>query len=114
MQRRNGVYGLAVALGLMLITGCSESDATAGKAAAHPGEETYNRFCFSCLASGVAGAPKLGDKAAWAPRIAKGQALLLQSTLRGVPPGMPAMGLCTSCTAEDLETVVDYMVQQSR
>jgi len=105
-----------VCMSLMLAAGCSESGSStaARAAAAHPGEETYNRFCFSCHASGVAGAPKFGDKEAWAPRIAKGQALLLQSTLEGVPPGMPPMGLCTSCTAEDMEAVVDYMVQGSR
>ncbi len=108
-----GYVAIAFALGLAL-GGCSESAGPAGAAAAggapHPGEETYNRYCFSCHAAGVANAPKHGDREAWAPRIAKGRALLLETTRAGIPPGMPAMGLCLSCTDEDLVAVIDYMI----
>lgn len=75
----------------------------------HPGQDTYNRFCFSCHASGIAGAPRAGDVEAWAPRVAKGQALLLKSTVEGMPPGMPRMGLCAQCTEEQLSAAIDLM-----
>ena len=53
------------------------------------GATVYNSVCMACHASGAAGAPKTGDKAAWAPRIAKGSAELLKSVVNGkgaMPP----------------------------
>ncbi len=87
--------------------GCGEGGDVAD---AHPGEATYNRSCFSCHAGGVAGAPIPGDEQAWAPRIAKGRDALIQSVKEGMPPGMPPMGLCMSCTDEDIANAVDYML----
>ncbi len=78
------------------------------------GEDIYNKFCFSCHAAGVAGAPMVGDKEAWSMRIAKGNELLLLSTLEGMPPGMPPMGLCMACTEEDITAAIEYMVAASR
>lgn len=92
---------------LAALTGCGEGG-EAGQT--HPGEATYNRSCFSCHAGGVAGAPVPGDTEAWAPRLAKGRAALLQSVKEGMPPGMPPMGLCMSCSDEDFEQVIDYML----
>lgn len=80
----------------------------------HPGEEVYENFCFSCHTPGLSGAPKLGDVDAWAPRIAKGPELLLTTTKEGIPPAMPAMGLCMRCTDEELNAAIDYMVQKSQ
>ena len=80
----------------------------------HEGETTYNRYCYSCHAGGIAGAPKFGDVQAWRPRIAKGESLLLQATIEGVDPGMPARGLCSSCSDEELAAAVDYMVTNSQ
>ncbi len=76
------------------------------------GEATYGRFCFSCHAAGVAGAPKLGDVEAWAPRIAKGLDMLVATSIEGIPPGMPAKGLCMSCTEEDLRNAIAWMIAQ--
>ncbi len=45
-------------------------------ASAEPGENTYKQVCAACHGSGVLNAPKLGDKAKWAPLIAEGQATL--------------------------------------
>jgi len=70
----------------------------------------YNRFCFSCHAAGIAGAPKTGVSEAWAPRLAKGRAALLQATIQGVAPGMPPMGLCMQCTEGELAAAIDYML----
>lgn len=75
------------------------------------GEKLYNRYCFSCHAAGIANAPKFGDSEAWRPRLAKGRDLLLASVKNGIPPGMPAMGLCIGCSDEELATVTDYMLE---
>ena len=114
-----GWRGLMAVTGLaILLTGCGEgsSGGADGTAAAppHPGEATFNRYCFSCHAAGIASSPKIGDVEAWAPRIAKGEAALLESTINGVLPSMPARGLCTQCTDEELADAIDYMVSRSR
>jgi cytochrome c5 len=106
-----GLVGLAV-----LLVGCGgEQGPTSDDAAAsaHPGEQTYTRFCFSCHAAGIAGAPRVGDANAWALRITRGQEALVTATIEGVPPGMPPRGLCSRCTDEELEAAVDYMISQS-
>lgn len=96
-----------LSLGLGALSGCGDVSEVSE---AHPGEAVYNRSCFSCHAGGVAGAPIPGDTEAWAPRVAKGRDVLLQSVKEGMPPGMPPMGLCMSCSDEDLEVVIDYML----
>jgi cytochrome c5 len=101
---------------VLLIAGCGgDTGGASGEAVAgHPGEQTYHRFCFSCHAAGVAGAPRVGDADAWAPLIAKGSDLLLERTIAGVPPGMPARGLCTRCSDDELDEAIDYMIERSR
>ncbi len=79
--------------------------------AEHPGKRTYERYCFSCHAAGVAGAPEFGDPEAWAPRLAKGEDAMLRSVIDGMPPGMPVMGLCMACSEEQLRDSIDYIVQ---
>lgn len=88
----------------------SVADATA----VSNGEEIYNNFCSSCHNPGLSGAPKLGDVEAWAPRIAKGKALLLEATIAGIAPAMPPRGMCFSCSDEDLAAAIDYMVESSQ
>ena len=102
---------------LLLLAACSEpGPGTADGAAVtvHPGKEVYERYCFSCHAAGVAGAPKTGDPASWEPRVAKGMDRLVQSTVEGMPPGMPEMGLCFGCSEEQLSEAIDYMLARSR
>lgn len=103
----------------ILAAGCSESSPGAGDVsttedARHPGEEIYGQFCFSCHAAGIANAPKFGDAESWKPRIAKGPALLLQSTVEGMTPGMPPKGLCLDCSDQELADAIDYMVVNSQ
>lgn len=76
--------------------------------------ETYTKTCATCHAIGLAGAPKLGDKEAWAPRIAKSTETLYASAIGGLPPGMPAKGMCFNCSDDDLKAVVDYMVDSAQ
>jgi cytochrome c5 len=62
---------------------------------------------------GVAGAPKQGDKAAWAPRIATGMDALVASAINGKNI-MPPRGACASCSDDDIKAAVQYMVSQSK
>jgi cytochrome c5 len=56
----------------------------AGKSAALlSGQQVYESLCGACHGAGIGGAPKLGDKAAWAPRIAKGYNALLAHAIEG-------------------------------
>tara|TARA_A100001037_G_scaffold306298_1_gene350509 strand:+ start:995 stop:1507 length:513 start_codon:yes stop_codon:yes gene_type:complete len=73
------------------------------------GEAIYNRYCFSCHAAGIAGAPRFGDSAAWESRLAKGESVLHSNTRNGIN-AMPPRGLCISCTDEELEASVNYMI----
>lgn len=84
-------------------------------AAAEPksGEEIYNSACMSCHATGAAGAPKLGDAAAWAPRIAAGMDTLMTNATNGLN-AMPPMGLCMTCSDEELRGAVQYIVDNSQ
>lgn len=105
--RRKGVpYGAL----LLLIAGCgSEPDE-----AEHPGKAVYQRYCYACHQAGIADAPKLGDKDAWAPRLRKTRAELVANVKIGMPPGMPPRAGCASCSDEELEAAVDFMVLRAR
>ena len=72
------------------------------------GAAIYQRYCFSCHAAGVAGAPRTGDAEAWSPRMAKGREALLRSTIDGMV-GMPAMGLCFDCSEQELVDAIAHM-----
>jgi cytochrome c5 len=89
--------------------------AAPGDAAAKPagGQGIYNTACTACHGAGIAGAPKSGDKAAWAPRIAQGKATLYEHALKGFQGKagvMPAKGGNTSLSDDDVKSAVDYMV----
>ena len=77
------------------------------------GQKIYMKSCLACHAAGVAGAPKLGDKAAWAPRIATGMDALVTSSIKGKNV-MPPRGTCASCSDDELKAAVEYMVSQSQ
>ena len=91
----------------------AEVVAAADSAAPKNGEEVYNSHCMACHATGAAGAPKTGDAAAWAPRIAAGKDSLLANATKGLN-AMPPMGLCMSCSEAELQGAIDYMVTQSQ
>jgi cytochrome c5 len=75
------------------------------------GEEIYNTKCAACHASGVANAPKLGDKEAWAPRIESGNEAMMATIMSG-KGAMPPKGACGDCSDEDLQAALDYMLTQ--
>ena len=100
---------------------CMEGDNTCGApvvaASTGPrsGEEVYNSACMACHSTGAAGAPKVGDVAAWAPRIAKGTDALHASGVNGVAgTGMIVKGGCVACTDEETYAAVDFMIANSQ
>jgi cytochrome c5 len=104
-------------------TSAAASAAPAPAAAAAPaagkggdaskGKATYESTCVVCHGAGVAGAPKVGDKAAWAPRIKTGMDVLHAAALKG-KGAMPPKGGNASLPDADVAAAVDYMVSQSK
>jgi cytochrome c5 len=89
--------------------------AVAAGGAARSGEDVYNAACMACHSTGAAGAPKLGDAAGWADRIAKGNDALYSSGINGVAgTGMMAKGGCMNCSDDETKAAVDYMVAGSQ
>jgi len=77
------------------------------------GEEIYNATCIVCHGTGVAGAPKLGDVASWASRIAAGVESLLNNSINGLN-AMPPKGTCADCSDDEISEAVKYMVANSQ
>ena len=106
-------------VGQVYIAGESEPEAApaaeSAMASAGPksGEEIYNGSCMACHATGAAGAPKLGDAAVWAPRIATGIDAMLAVAIKG-KGAMPPKGLCMACSDEELQGAIEYMVSKSQ
>lgn len=78
-----------------------------------PGKATYDAVCTVCHGAGVAGAPKFGDKVAWAPRIKTGLEALYASALKG-KGAMAAKGGNPSLSDADVKAAVDYMVAAAK
>lgn len=77
------------------------------------GQQIYRQACAFCHDKGVAGAPKIGDAGAWAPRLAQGMDALYASALRG-KGAMPARGGNPSLADADVRAAADHLVAQSR
>jgi cytochrome c5 len=77
------------------------------------GKKVYETTCSACHATGVAGAPKPGDKAAWAPHLMHGVDHLVESALKG-KGAMPPKGGNASLSDDDVRAAVEFMVSQSK
>ena len=86
----------------------------AGGAAAGPrsGEEIVKSVCAVCHQTGIANAPKIGDKAAWAPRIKTGMNTLLADAIKGIR-AMPPRGGAADLSDDEMARAVVYMANQS-
>lgn len=73
------------------------------------GKAVYDKTCVACHATGVANAPKLGDKAAWGPRVATGKDALVKSVLAG-KGAMPPKGGAADLKDDDVQAAVDFML----
>ena len=81
------------------------------------GEKIYNLTCKTCHGEGVAGAPKFGDKAAWADRIAQGMDTLEENAINGFTGKtgtMPPKGGNAALSDDDVKAAVEYMVSNSK
>jgi cytochrome c5 len=85
---------------------------TAAAGAADSGEALYKQTCFACHGTGAAGAPKFGDKAAWAPRVAKGLPTLVEHATKGFN-AMPPKGGSSASDAQ-VRAAVEYMVNAAK
>jgi cytochrome c5 len=81
------------------------------------GDEVYNGACVACHGAGVAGAPKMGDKGAWGPRVAQGATTLYEHAIKGFQGKagvMPAKGGNPALSDAEVKAAVDVMVAQSK
>lgn len=83
--------------------------AATAKTDAGKGKSVYDVNCLACHGTGVAGAPKAGDKAAWAPRLKAGTAALYTAALKG-KNAMPPKGGNLGLSDADVKAAVDYLV----
>jgi cytochrome c5 len=77
----------------------------------HVPDEPMNKWarsCVICHVRGEGGAPVVGDKAAWEPRLAQGEDVLLQHTIEGLN-NMPPLGYCMDCNTADFRTLIRFM-----
>jgi cytochrome c oxidase subunit 2 len=95
--------------------GAAQQLAAAAPAAggAADGKKTYDTTCMACHSTGAAGAPKLGDKAAWAPRLKQGIAALHASALKG-KGAMPPKGGNAGLPDDAVKAAVDYMAAAAK
>ena len=82
-------------------------------AAAADGKAVYDKVCFACHAQSVAGSPKIGDKAAWAPRLQQGTDALVQSVIKG-KNAMPPKGGNPSLSDAEIRAAVEFLVSQAK
>lgn len=109
--------GAGQAVGAVAAPGVPATSSAAPVAdAGSPAEKAkaiYTASCAACHTTGAAGAPKLGDNAAWAPRIKTGVETLYTSAIKG-KNAMPPKGGNASLSDADVKAVVDYMLSQSK
>jgi cytochrome c5 len=78
-------------------------------AVASSGKAVYDKTCMACHATGLAGAPKAGDKAAWEPRLKQGIEALYASSIKG-KGAMPPKGGAVQLSDAEIKAAVDHMV----
>ena len=92
-----------------VVVAAAPAPASTPVAASANGEALYKQACMACHAAGVAGAPKLGDKAAWSGRLGAGVDGLTASVIKG-KGAMPPKGGAAAASDADIKAAVAYMV----
>lgn len=100
------LFKLAAAVGAVSLI-------VAAPASAADGAAVYDKACKMCHGAGMMGAPKMGDKAAWAPRIAQGADVLNDHAIKGFK-GMPAKGGKAALSDDEVKAAVAHMVEASK
>lgn len=106
---------LLAAVAILLFALSLVNAAAAGDA--KKGQGIYMNFCAPCHATGVAGAPRVGDKPAWAPRLKSGEKTLVERAIKGYQGAsgfMPARGGNSALSDTEVADAVTYMVLQSK
>jgi cytochrome c5 len=93
---------------------CAAAPVAAAASGPRSGQEVFQASCNVCHGAGVAGAPKLGDVADWGARLGRGGIETLYTHAINGFNGMPAMGLCATCSEDEIKATVDYMVENSK
>lgn len=96
---------------VVLVLAAAGMATASGFSLAVDGRGVYLRACAACHAIGTAGAPRLGDSQAWAPRLEAGASVLDASVLRG-KGAMPPKGGNASLTDEDVRAALAYMLSR--
>jgi cytochrome c5 len=94
-------------------TPVAENAAPAPAAGKADGKKIFESACVVCHGAGIAGAPKAGDKAAWAPRLKAGMNALYASALKG-KGAMPAKGGNNALADADVKAAVDYIASLAK
>ena len=92
---------------------CAAPVAAVASSGPRSGADVYGTACIACHGTGVAGAPKMGAAADWAPRIAQGEETLVGNAINGIR-GMPPKGTCMTCSDEEIKLAVEHMVAGSK
>lgn len=90
-----------------------EPVSSTGKPARRTGEQVVNAQCFKCHEKGAGGAPKIGDRDAWIPRLKNGLDPLVQSAVNG-HGGMPPRGGAANLSDAELKDAITYMFNKGR
>ncbi len=110
-QRINPVGQLAIA-GVTPVNASEDTGSTEAPSEAGESKSAADLYtaCAACDDAGVLNAPKMGDKAGWAARVAKGNDALYANAINGIG-GMPAKGGRADYSDDDIKKVVDYMLE---
>jgi len=87
----------------------AKAAAPAAGGAPKDGPTVFNSVCGACHNTGAAGAPKAGDKAAWAPRLAQGKDALYKSAIAG-KGAMPPKGGAADLSDGEIKAAVDHLL----
>lgn len=101
----------AVSQRIMPVAQLSIATASGGTDAERTGEQLYQAACIACHATGAAGAPKIGDNAAWGPRLKLGLSGLLKSATSGKNAMPPKGG--SDANETELARAIVYMANKS-
>jgi cytochrome c5 len=93
------------------VASASSSSVSAG--AARSGSDIYATNCIACHSSGVAGAPILGDVAAWTARLTMGVETVYTNAINGIG-AMPARGTCMDCSDDEVIAAIDHILDNSK
>ena len=91
---------------------CGQVAQSSSSKSARSVDQIYTSGCAACHDAGVAGSPITGNISQWANRIPKGMDMLVNNAYNGYN-AMPAKGLCTDCSKDEIAAVVKYMLDKS-